>query len=910
MMFHHNKMSTGFPAPPPPAPSPFKVDEGYSEDSRSQAGSEQSDMTEPITIDGIDPHSAHHAAAQQWLLSLPVEARHEYAQMLLRSLPNPNVAHLVDEANQRLHFDPVVCLPQEIISHVFRYFDAATLVRASLVSRTWNNRTNDVRLWRRLFSHEGWAINNESVKKLAEVGEKRDAQASPRRPKTRPRSMDVHADSPSVKRVRDADYPTDPAAESPLAWSEQHGTVEADMSSEESSANAGDANMLLRPVQSGDLEMTEADDVAPELQKPRDRLLIQQELGTFKPNWQYLYNQRRRLEQNWLAGRFTNFRLPRVEAQEQAHTQCVYTVQYSNRYVVSGSRDKSVRVWDLHTQELKLPPLEGHTGSVLCLQFDERPDQDVIISGGSDADVIAWRFSTGEIIRRLRKAHTDSVLNLRFDERYLVTCSKDKTIRIWNRKELIPTDPEYPDRGTGNSFRNAQYPDHIVAIPHFNDEDVMIGQPSFEPLPVYSLLMTFDGHAAAVNAIQIFKDEVVSASGDRKIMLWNIKTGTLTRTYTGHTKGIACVQYDGRRIVSGSSDNTVRIFDSHSAAEVAMLEGHRNLVRTVQAEFGDLPGDAELQEAEARDNDARLIRTANTRNPRMLSHAKGWLERYFVYGAKLPPGGGGNRWSKIVSGSYDETVLIWRRDREGRWFIAKELKHEDAMRLASSASTNAPQIRHSDRGPHVAAGTLGIVNNSAVTQQLSHHPSQSAQRNSSRGVNFNTNGREGGEAGSTTPGPPEYPNAEGSSISRFSAPRAASFTTLSQHNPRPQVTPQHAVAHNVAPPHSQQHGTPHPLQTVNAGYQIQQAHRAAPHQTATLAPTANAPNVPAAWPATHQRAQAAQQLQQGPNSRVFKLQFDARRIICCSQEPVIVGWDFANGDEAIMEASEYFGEPS
>jgi F-box and WD-40 domain protein 1/11 len=41
-------------------------------------------------------------------------------------------------------------------------------------------------------------------------------------------------------------------------------------------------------------------------------------------------------------------------------------------------------------------------------------------------------------------------------------------------------------------------------------------------------------------------------------------------------------------------------------------------------------------------------------------------------------------------------------------------------------------------------------------------------------------------------------------------------------------------------------------------------------------------------------------------ARVFKLQFDARRIICCSQTSVIVGWDFANGDEKLIEASRFF----
>lgn len=48
----------------------------------------------------------------------------------------------------------------------------------------------------------------------------------------------------------------------------------------------------------------------------------------------------------------------------------------------------------------------------------------------------------------------------------------------------------------------------------------------------------------------------------------------------------------------------------------------------------------------------------------------------------------------------------------------------------------------------------------------------------------------------------------------------------------------------------------------------------------------------------------------GQNARVFKLQFDARRIVACSQDPKIVGWDFANGDEEIINCSQFFAQPN
>jgi hypothetical protein len=75
---------------------------------------------------------------------------------------------------------------------------------------------------------------------------------------------------------------------------------------------------------------------------------------------------------------------------------------------------------------------------------------------------------------------------------------------------------------------------------------------------------------------------------------------------------LACVQSDGKRIVSGSSDNTVRIYDHATGAEVGILHGHTNLVRTVQAGFGDFPGaadDLSFQARAAEDEYVEGVRT-------------------------------------------------------------------------------------------------------------------------------------------------------------------------------------------------------------------------------------------------------------------------------------------------------------
>lgn len=63
--------------------------------------------------------------------------------------------------------------------------------------------------------------------------------------------------------------------------------------------------------------------------------------------------------------------------------------------------------------------LTGHTGSVLCLQYDDK----VIISGSSDSTVRVWDVESGEMVNTLIH-HCEAVLHLRFNNGMMVTCSK------------------------------------------------------------------------------------------------------------------------------------------------------------------------------------------------------------------------------------------------------------------------------------------------------------------------------------------------------------------------------------------------------------------------------------------------------------------------------------------------------
>ncbi|EAW10579.1 F-box and WD domain protein [Aspergillus clavatus NRRL 1] len=842
----------------------FKLDEGYADETKSQSDNEC-----------MNPPSGDAMSLPDWLLALSEADKAEFAFNLLQTLRTSTVAKVVDRLAPLLHMDPVQKLPPEITSEIFSYLDPQTLLTACLASRSWHSRILDTRLWRDLYIAEGWRVDINAIRTFEQ---EHSSFSSPQSRKSRSRYTDPDAGEPkNKKRV-------------PQGWLDSRAT---ELLREGTTAREDGLRAPIEAVNDGDHRMSDAlGDQAvswasrpsplspnnrrdsqsvflpksigqPSLTRFRSSITVRMPNGATKLNWPHLYKLRRRLEDNWTKGRYTNFQLPHPSHPEEAHLECVYAIQFSGKWLVSGSRDRTVRVWNLETKRLWHRPLVGHTKSVLCLQFDPRPSEDVIISGSSDKNVIIWRFSTGEKIHEIEEAHSDSVLNLRFDERYLVTCSKDKLIKVWNRRELTPLDKNYPSVQEGSGVT---YPSYIIdtseiPLPILEAELARNHIRSLEP---YTLLMTLDGHGAAVNAIQMNEDEIVSASGDRLIKIWNVRTGVCKKTLMGHEKGIACVQFDNRRIISGSNDDTVRIFDHASGAEVACLHGHGNLVRTVQAGFGDPPGAEEAMrlEALAIENEfwdaqrsgapvdlgpSALRRaghqqnTAGSRDPRDIK----------ALGAKIPPGGGGSQWGRIVSGSYDETIIIWKKDSEGRWVIGQRLRQSDAI-----VNTRREALLQTAGGPMaISQAQAAMPRGNRIlfppNVTLAPTPSQTNQQNT------------------------------GSQATPTQQPPTANLNSV---NPM----------------------------LVEPWYQLVQN----PPTGATAAAAAGGGGAGAGVAANplqpspyqqHQMRRARMANHPGhPTSRIFKLQFDARKIICASQDPVIVGWDFVGDDEELNEACQFF----
>ena len=59
----------------------------------------------------------------------------------------------------------------------------------------------------------------------------------------------------------------------------------------------------------------------------------------------------------------------------------------SGRYLASAGLDKTVRIWDVESQQ-PVKTLTGHEGGVLCVAFS--PDGKRLASGSTDTTVLIW----------------------------------------------------------------------------------------------------------------------------------------------------------------------------------------------------------------------------------------------------------------------------------------------------------------------------------------------------------------------------------------------------------------------------------------------------------------------------------------------------------------------------------------
>ena len=312
--------------------------------------------------------------------------------------------------------------------------------------------------------------------------------------------------------------------------------------------------------------------------------------------WRQVFVERFKLRRAWMGGQC------HVRTFE-GHTGGISCVQFDGGRIVSGSHDKSIKVWNVktnspwsvitlagHSGEVRCLHLDGnrlvsgstdltikvwdlsislnwssiacrvtmvgHTDTVRCVQMEQARDR--VISGSYDTTLKVWELRTGICVKTLR-GHTGPVLAIQAQGDRLVSGSGDKTIRLWQ------VDTGYCEASL------AGHNDAVTCLTLDREQSRVISGSLDRTIKVWSIAqhsclntldwMNSEGHTGVIRCLQADDWRILSAADDKMIKVWNLETGQRLQTLKSHTDGVTCLQFNDFYIVSGSYDKTVKLWD-------------------------------------------------------------------------------------------------------------------------------------------------------------------------------------------------------------------------------------------------------------------------------------------------------------------------------------------------------------
>ncbi len=236
----------------------------------------------------------------------------------------------------------------------------------------------------------------------------------------------------------------------------------------------------------------------------------------------------------------------------QAHDVMITSiVQYSNRYLVSSSSDKKIKMWDLRTWTCE-KKLVGHTDKInLVIKLHNYN----LASCSDDQTIKIWNPVMGTCIQTL-VGHTKPVNSItQLASGHLASCSWDQTIKIW-------------DLETGECIKTLVQTDTITTPMIIGLVDGCIASCVNQTIQILNPItdtceQTLIGHEENICAIIELEHNIIASGAENgEIRIWDLKTGKCKQTLQAHAHtALPTVKLFDGRLLSHSWGKRVEIFN-------------------------------------------------------------------------------------------------------------------------------------------------------------------------------------------------------------------------------------------------------------------------------------------------------------------------------------------------------------
>lgn len=286
------------------------------------------------------------------------------------------------------------------------------------------------------------------------------------------------------------------------------------------------------------------------------------------------------------------------------HTRTITSVVYGllgdRPIAVTGSHDRTARVWDLAAQRQFGPSLQ-HDAAVLAVACCRLGDRSIALTGCQDHTLYLWDLATGTRTGGPLGGHSGAVVSIALgvlDGRPVaVSVSDDRSVRLWDLIECRQAGPPLVHNNSVMSVACGEVDGCTVAVVGGAwDQSVRVldlgdRRPTGLPLT---------GHTNSVMSVACGRlagrSIAITGGYDRTVRVWDLATRRETGAPMVHGCAVMSVAFGVRHnrptVLTSGADRAVRVWDLATREQLGepIFAGPSPADPTVPVAFGELSG--------------------------------------------------------------------------------------------------------------------------------------------------------------------------------------------------------------------------------------------------------------------------------------------------------------------------------